>query len=441
MKGNENVTYKEARVYLDNVSKYGSVLGLGTIQKLLCGLGNPQDDLKFIHIAGTNGKGSVLAYTSTILSKAGYRVGRYLSPTVVSYLERIQVDGQWIPEDAFARLAASARKAIAPMETAGETHPTVFEIETAIAFLYFKEQDCDLVVLECGLGGATDATNIIRNTLLAVFTSISLDHMGILGNTPEEIASVKSGIIKPGCTVVTADQRPEVMGVLKERAEQLHCPCTIAGAGRAKLTEESYHGQILSYKGMEDVYCPLAGRHQITNAVTALETIFTLRTLGFHIPEEAIRQGMKETVWHGRFTCIGTDPLFFIDGAHNEDAAKCLRESLMAYFPGRHFIYIMGVFRDKDYETIADIMAPLAKSVHTVALPDPVRTLSAKELARVMERHCRDGIPVRAEPDLETAAAHALAEARVSDIIIAFGSLSYLGNMMLLRKPDQKFRI
>ena len=217
------MTYKEARVYLDEVSKYGSVLGLDTIRGLLRELGNPQDDLKFIHIAGTNGKGSVLAYTSTILSEAGYRTGRYVSPTVVSYLERIQIDGKWIPEDEFAELVEEVKKAIARMEARGEASPTVFEAETAVAFLYFREKRCDLVVLETGLGGLLDATNIVKNTELAVFASISRDHMGFLGETLEEIAANKAGIIKPGCTVVTSLQKPEVMAVLGGKARELKC--------------------------------------------------------------------------------------------------------------------------------------------------------------------------------------------------------------------------
>lgn len=429
-KGNENVTYKEARVYLDGVSKYGSVLGLGTIHKLLCELNNPQKDLKFIHIAGTNGKGSVLAYTSTILSKAGYRVGRYLSPTVVSYLERIQVDGQWIPEDVFATLTTMVQEAIARMEAAGETLPTVFEIETAIAFLYFKEQGCDLVVLECGLGGSTDATNIIENTLLSVFTSISRDHLGIIGNTLEEIATVKSGIIKPGCRVVSGTQPKKVLQILKQRAEALRCPFISADEKQALLLKEDYDGQLLSYKGIEKVYCPLAGRHQIGNVVTALETVLTLRTLGYHITEDALRQGLKETVWLGRFTCIGTNPLFIIDGAHNEDAARRLRETLEVYFPEKQFIYIVGVFRDKEYEEIVKIMGPLAKSVHTVKLPDSARTLPASELAKVMKRHCKNGISIQAEDSIKMAVKNALAEAKETDILLSFGSLSYLGQVM-----------
>lgn len=429
-KGNENVTYKEARVYLDKVSKYGSVLGLGTIHKLLCELDHPEDELKFIHIAGTNGKGSVLAYTSTILSKAGYRVGRYLSPTVVSYLERIQVDGQWIPRDAFARLTALVKEAIARMEAAGETSPTVFEAETAIAFLYFKEQGCDLVVLECGLGGATDATNVIKSTLLAVFTSVSLDHMGILGNSPEEIAAVKSGIIKPGCTVVTSRQRPDVEQVLAKKAKELGCPVVTADMEQAGLLAESFDGQIISYKEWDNLRCPLPGRYQPDNVVTALEAIKALRAKGFCITEEAVRQGLKETVWPGRFTVLRKRPLFIIDGAHNEEAAKRLKETLEVYFPDKSLIYIMGVFRDKEYEKIAGIMGPLAKSVYTVDLPDTARTFPAAELAEVMRRHCKTGIPVQAAGSVRSAVENALAEAHKDDVILSFGSLSYLGQVM-----------
>lgn len=434
------MTYKEARVYLDNVSKYGSVLGLGPIRKLLCELGNPQDDLQFIHIAGTNGKGSVLAYTSAILQKAGYRIGRYISPTVVSYLERIQVDTHWISEDAFARLASMVRKAIARMEAAGETLPTVFEIETAIAFLYFREQHCDLVVLECGLGGKTDATNIIENTLLAVFTSISRDHLGILGNTLEEIARVKSGIIKPGCAVVSAGQRPEVTRILTERADQLHCRFYPADSRQAEILAEDYTGQTFSYPFPENrgrdtdtaamsFHCSLAGRHQVDNAVTAIESIYALKTLGYSIPLAAIRQGLTSVVWHGRLTCLMKKPLFFIDGAHNEDASRRLRESLETYFPGKRLIYIMGVFRDKEYEKIAAVMGALAYSIYTVNLPDAGRTLPADELAAVMRRSCPPDTSVRSEESIPMAVEHALKEAEADDIILAFGSLSYLGRI------------
>ncbi len=430
------MTYKEARVYLDEVSKYGSVLGLDTIRGLLRELANPQDDLKFIHIAGTNGKGSVLAYTSTILSEAGYRTGRYVSPTVVSYLERIQVDGEWIPEEEFAELVEEVQKAIARMETLGEASPTVFEVETAIAFLYFKKMKCDIVVLETGLGGTLDATNIVENTAAAVFASIGRDHMGFLGDTLEEIAANKAGIIKPGCFVVTAEQKPEAMKVLEEKAGEFSCPMYTADSAQADIEEESWDGQRFSYGKWKDIGIALGGRHQIVNALTVLRLMEGLNEHGFRVPERAVREGFAKAVWPGRFTCIDRDPLFIIDGAHNEDAALKLRETVERYFSDRKLTFIMGVFKDKEYDKIARIMAPLAEKIYTIDLPDEGRTLKAEELKAAVAPYCAD---VEAVLDLHTAVDRAYETGNAEDVILAFGSLSYLGQVMdLVRQRKEK---
>lgn len=428
------MTYKEARVYLDELSKYGSVLGLDTIRGLLRELGNPQDDLKFIHIAGTNGKGSVLAYTSTILSEAGYRIGRYVSPTVVSYLERIQVNSVWISEERFAELTEKVKEAIARMEAAGEHSPTVFEAETAIAFLYFKRMNCDLVVLEAGLGGELDATNIIKNTVCAVFASISMDHIGILGNTLEEIAENKAGIIKSGCGVVSSAQKKSVNEILQSRARQTGCEYIAAEPESAEIYEEDYHGIWFSYKEFgtrsDSIHTSMAGRNQIDNAVTALEVIRFLRKQGYKIEDAAVKKGMKNTYWPGRFSCIGEDPVFLLDGAHNEDAAIKLSESLEAYFPDRKKIGIMGVFKDKEYRKIVQIMGPLFSEIYTVDLPDRKRGLPARELAEIILHFCPSvRIPDQTFSQQETveyAVRHALRDAQSQDIIVVFGSLSYL---------------
>ena len=437
------MTYREARVYLDEMSKYGSVLGLDTIRGLLRELGNPQDDLKFIHIAGTNGKGSVLAYTSTILSEAGYRVGRYVSPTVVSYLERIQTDGEWIPEEKFAQLTEKVRDAIARMEAAGEHSPTVFEAETAIAFLYFREMKCDLVVLEAGLGGELDATNIVSNTICAVFTSIGRDHIGVIGDTVEEIAQNKAGIIKPGCTVVSVRQRESVNEVIKSRAEACGCSYVQADPRRAEILEESHRGTRFAYSGWknggecrdrgEKFHTVLAGRNQIENAVTALEVIRALQERGYAVSTEAVKRGMERTVWPGRFTCLGENPVFILDGAHNEDAALKLKESVETYFHGRRLVYITGVFRDKEYRRIARIMGPAADTVFTVDLPDRNRGLPASELAEVYRDYCGDvRAPEREMPGneasetVERAVRAAIQEAAEEDVVLVFGSLSFL---------------
>ena len=435
-KGKKSVTYKEARVYLDELSKYGSVLGLDTVRGLLRELGNPQDDLKFIHIAGTNGKGSVLAYTSTILSEAGYRIGRYVSPTVVSYLERIQVDGRWISEEEFAEKTAQVRDAIARSERNKERVPTVFEAETAIAFLYFREMKCDLVVLEAGLGGAFDATNVVENTICAVFSSISRDHIGIIGNTLEEIAKNKAGILKRGCQAVSARQKAKVRDVLKRSARQLGCGFREADPEQAEIINEDERGIRFSYKEYDGMQSGMSGTFQIENLTTALEVISALRDSGYDIEETAVKSGLERTFWPGRFQCIGQDPVFLLDGAHNEEAALCLRESVKTYFPGRKLICIMGVFRDKEYKRIEEIMCPLASSVYTVDLPDRKRGLPGKELAEEAEKYCSDvryfadgtcsDVPAGTNTGIRRAVRAALDKAEKEDVILAFGSLSYL---------------
>ncbi len=431
------VTYKEARVYLDEMSKYGSVLGLDGIRGLLGELGNPQDDLKFIHIAGTNGKGSVLAYTSTILSKAGYRTGRYVSPTVMGYLEKIQVDGQWISEEEFAEITTEVQKAIASLKESGGLIPTLFEAETAIAFLYFKKMKCDLVVLETGLGGALDATNIIENTLCAVFSNISLDHLGVIGDSLKEIARTKAGIIKKGCQVVSASQKEIVARVLRQECMK------VLGDGNSsrnvwpkkgyrevmpdclQVLREDYKSMTLNYKTFKNLSSPLTGFHQRRNLATALEVVLALREMGYEISDEAVSLGVAETSWPGRYTCLKEDPIFIIDGAHNEEAAHRLRESLEHDFGGRNLILILGVFKDKDYESIASILCPLASHVYTVNLPNKERSLPAKDLAGTVKKYCRQ---VKEEPSIKGAVADAMMMAREDDsVVVACGSLSYLG--------------
>ena len=434
---NKRVTYKEARVYLDEVSKYGSVLGLDTVLELLDELGNPQDALKFIHIAGTNGKGSVLAFTSTILSEAGYRIGRYISPTVISYLERIQVDGTWVSEREFAGYVEEVQKAVARMETRGMLCPTVFEMETAIAFLHFRKKKCDFVVLETGLGGNLDATNIVKNTVFAVFTSISRDHMGFLGETLEEITENKSGIIKPGCIVVSAAQEPEAEHILRKRAESLGCPIVFASPEESVIHEETYKGMTFTYPrwGNMPVNIRMAGRYQLLNAAVVLELVKLLE-----IPRGAVLDGFEKARWTGRFTCICEEPLFIIDGAHNRDAAARLTESVRQYFSGKHIIFIMGVFRDKEYEEIARQTAPLAESIYTVELPDKDRTLKAEKLKDACAFYCTG--EVRAAAGIKDAVYASWQEAceKKECVILAFGSLSYLGEVMQEVKRIENMR-
>lgn len=420
------MNYEEARVYLDSVAKYGSVLGLDAMRELLKRLGNPEKELKFIHIAGTNGKGSVLAFLSTVLTRSGFRVGRYISPTLFSYRERIQVDGAYIEKEPLARLTTAIREASESMERDGLRGATAFEQETALGFLYFKEKKCDIVVLETGMGGRDDATNVIEDSLMEVFSSISLDHLGVLGNNLTEIAECKADIIKEHTLVVSAPQKPEVEAVLERFARERHSELYMVKQTDISDVEYGFETQRLSYKGEKHITIHLSGACQMENAAVALEAVEGLRKLGFEISDEALKKGMEETVWRGRFTCLMKDPVFIMDGAHNEDAARQLVRSIEQYFPGKKLSYIMGVFRDKDYEKVIRITAPYAKRVTAIETPKNPRALPKEELKKAWEEW---KIPVETADTIEDAVDKNIKTAEKDEVIIAFGSLSFLGEI------------
>lgn len=418
------MNYKEARVYLDEVSKYGSVLGLESMRELLRRLGDPQNELKFIHISGTNGKGSVLAYLSTILSGAGYRTGRYISPTLFSYRERIQVDGEYIEKESLACHVTAIAAAAEDMQKAGLPSPTVFEIETALAFLYFKEKRCDIVTLEVGCGGLLDATNVITTTLMEVIASISMDHTDLLGDTLAKIAAQKAGIIKPDTMVVSAQQKSEAAQVIEDTCKEQHCTLQMVDESKISNVHYGAEGQTFSYKTWENVAISLAGSYQIKNAALALEGVEAMRKLGYALSDQQVREGLLHTAWRGRFTTLRRDPTVIIDGAHNPAAALELKESLERYFPGKTLYFVMGMFKDKDYAQVIDLTAPLARHIITVETPGNPRAMPARELAEAVGK---------VNPSVEWAdsVAHgvekALAMAGKEDAVIIFGSLSFLG--------------
>lgn len=418
------MNYKEARVYLDEVSKYGSVLGLESMRELLHRLGDPQNELKFIHISGTNGKGSVLVYLSTILSGAGYRTGRYISPTLFSYRERIQVDGEYIEKESLACHVTAIAAAAEDMQKAGLPSPTVFEIETALAFLYFKEKRCDIVTLEVGCGGLLDATNVITTTVMEVIASISMDHTDLLGDTLAKIAAQKAGIIKPDTMVVSAQQKSEAAQVIEDTCKEQHCTLQMVDESKISNVHYGAEGQTFSYKTWENVAISLAGSYQIKNAALALEGVEALRKLGYALSGQQVREGLLHTAWRGRFTTLRRDPTVIIDGAHNPAAALELKESLERYFPGKTLYFVMGIFKDKDYAQVIDLTAPLARHIITVETPGNPRALPARELAEAVGK---------VNPSVEWAdsVAHgvekALAMAGKEDAVIVFGSLSFLG--------------
>ncbi len=420
--------YAQALEYLEKVKKYGVVLGLETTMELCRRLGNPQDDLKFIHIAGTNGKGSILAYVSTVLKEAGYKTGRYdVSPRMRDYREMIQVNGRMITKKAVGELTELVRAAADSMVEDGFSHPTVVEMETAMGFLYFKQMGCQIVVLETGLGGLLDATNVVKNTLVAAFASISMDHMDFLGKTLESIAKQKAGIIKPGCKVVTGCQDAAVMAVLSENTKYNKCDFIIADAEKATKVKYGVAKQQFDYGELKNVEITLAGQCQIANCITAIEVIKALEPFGFPVSEKALRTGLKETRWDGRFTVLQKHPLFIVDGAHNRDAAKKLADSLRFYFTNKRIIYIMGVLRDKEYDKVIEETFSLADQIITLTPPDNPRALPAYELAVAV----KDFHPnVTCVDSVEEAVEIAGLLAGKDDVIVAFGSLTYLGRVM-----------
>lgn len=416
----------ETQDYLDNIGKLGSRPGLDSIRELLRRLGNPQDDLRFIHVAGTNGKGSTASLIANILTGAGYKTGKYTSPAVFVYEERYCVNNRNITKKQFAEILTVVAEAADAMEQEGFGHPTVFEVETAVALLFFKEKACDYVVLECGMGGLLDATNIVTTTEVCVFASISMDHMQFLGDTLEAIARTKSGIIKQGSTVVCGVQKPSVTAVIEQAAAEKGCSFYAVDASKIRKVRCKTEGITYDYDTWHDVKTTLAGEYQTENVSLALECVRALRERGLTISDKAVYTGIATTGWSGRFTTIAKSPLFIIDGAHNADAAEKLGKQIANHFTNKRIIYIMGILKDKDVEKIVASTCSLAECIVTVTTPNNPRALHALDLAQVVREYNPN---VTAADSIEEAVemAHLLSDNK--SVIIAFGSLSYLGRL------------
>ncbi|MDE7331503.1 MAG: bifunctional folylpolyglutamate synthase/dihydrofolate synthase [Lachnospiraceae bacterium] len=420
------MTYGQVMDYVEELGKLGSVMGLANMENLCEKLGNPQRDLSFVHIAGTNGKGSALAFLSEMLKAAGYRTGRYLSPVILGYRERIQINGRNISQKDLCRLMTDMKGICQELVEEGKPQPTAFEVETAMAFQYFKEKNCQIVVLETGLGGLLDATNVIPSPLVTVFTAIGFDHMGILGNTLEKIAGNKAGIIKAGTLAAALKGEEEVMKVLEKRAAELDVPLVVADPARAKVGRQSPEKQVFSYENYKNLTISLGGLYQIDNAVLALTAAKLLDRAGFPISQKAVYLGLAKALWPGRFQVLGKNPYFIADGAHNGQGAQRLRETLQFYFTNRRIIYIIGVLRDKDQDTILKELCPLAEQVLTIPTKGE-RGLSSYELAvKAKEYHSN----VSALDSVEEAVELAYLLADKDTVIVAFGSLSYLGELI-----------
>ncbi len=443
------MTYKEAIAYKDSTIQYGSIPGLDTIRELMQRLGNPQDALHFIHVAGTNGKGSVSVFLSSVLTAAGYKTGSYNSPVVCTEREFARVNGRNISEANYAKYMEPVAAAAETMTAAGFAHPTVFEIETAMALLFFAGNHCDVVVLEAGMGGAGDATNLVKTTDLAVLTSISMDHADYLGHSLEEIAKQKAGIIKPGCRVAVmgpgaADRQgsEKALETILAKCAAERVPYVIAQPENAFDIRHAFPQQVFSYGDVRKMRISLQGTYQIDNAVLVLEAVKQLRLSGYQISEAQLRKGLAEARWPGRFDVVCKKPLFIVDGAHNEDAACRLAESVELYFTNHRIIYIMGVLKDKEYEKICRQTAGLASDIITVATPHNPRALPAITLAEELRRY-HDRVTAADSVEEAVELALLLAASPVGEqepVIIAFGSLSYLGEIYHIMQHREQIR-
>lgn len=425
------MTYDEMKRYIEGVAKSGIHLGLCRIEELLYRLSNPEKNLCVIHVAGTNGKGSFSTFISQILIESGYKVGRYISPTLYGYRERLQINHRWIAKETAAWLMTMVREGCEAMAADGFEYPTLFEIETAMAFLYFKQSQCDFVVLEAGMGGREDSTNVIEKPLLSVITSISLDHMAVLGRSIHEISEQKAGIIKEGCPVLVYEQSETALEVIRREAEGKHAFVTVADWKGLCIKKTGLVGQCFDYKDYKALEIRMPGVYQIYNAAAAVAAATVLRASGISISREAIYAGLKNAVWPGRFEVLSKNPLVIVDGAHNEGGAQALRESIETYFKNKKLIGLMGVFADKDYEKILGILLPYFKVLYTHK-PEGGRGLISSALAQ-SARRMADKLGVRIqiiETETVSEAAELSAEAASpDDVILSFGSLSTIGQL------------
>ena len=403
--------------------------GLDRMAALLALLGDPQKQLRFVHITGTNGKGSTAAMLAAVLTAAGYSTGLFTSPHLRRYNERIRVDGREISDGELSALLEEVRPLLARL---GEK-PSQFELLTALGLLYFQRKGCDLAVLEVGMGGRLDPTNVIPVPEAAVITAVGLDHTAYLGTTVPQVAGEKAGIIKPGCEVILSHQNREVLDVVAARCADTGARLTVTAPEALTVTAHSLDGQRFSYRDRQDLRIALLGPYQTQNASAALDAADALRRRGWTIPEEALRRGLASASWPGRFEVLQRSPAVLVDGAHNPNGAAALADCLRTCLPNRPVTFVMGVMADKDSAGMLDLMAPLAKSFVTVT-PDSSRALDAAALAS--DIRSRFGLTVRDAGTVEDGVALALSDAGPEDAVCVFGSLYQVGTVRAMFGRD-----
>ncbi|MGI6706461.1 MAG: bifunctional folylpolyglutamate synthase/dihydrofolate synthase [Clostridia bacterium] len=427
------MNYEESIEYIHSTSKFGSKLGLRNITVLLDLLGNPQESFLSVHVGGTNGKGSTCAYVESVLRHAGFKVGMFISPYLEKFTERIQVNGQQIPEDHLSRITTRVRSMVEKMVSMGHAHPTEFEIVTAIGFCYFKEQKVDIAVVEVGLGGRLDSTNVIQS-LVSVITSISYDHMHVLGNSLEQIAYEKAGIIKEGGTVVLYPQEAEAEQVIKRVCHERKARLYDVSQARIEVAKSEIGKQIFSFSygdyQFNDIMIGMIGRHQIMNAAAALMAIIALKEKGYSIPNDAVFKGFTNSRWPGRFEMMTHDPMIILDGAHNGQGARILCQTVEEYLENKRIILVTGMLQDKEVSKMVKHFAGMATKV-IVTTPDGPRAMDPHHLADEFKRY---DLSVDVEPDSSKAIRHALALYSPETAIVVAGSLYLVGNVRTILK-------
>lgn len=372
------MNYKEALEYIHAISSLGSRPGLDRITKLLSRLKNPEKRLRFVQVAGTNGKGSVSVMLSEILSEAGYKVGLYTSPYIVRFNERIKIDGNSISDEDLAQITEKVKAEAEKMAD----HPTEFELITAVALEYYKEKKCDIVILEAGMGGRYDATNAVENTILSVITGISLDHTDYLGDTIEKIASEKAGIIKNNAPVIFGGVNETARKVIKEEADGKRSEFLTSERDALTDISVSSEGINFNYKNYKGLKLSMVGSYQPVNAAIVLKAVEVLKEKGFNVEEKMIREALNRVRWPARMEKISEDPIIYYDGGHNREGVEAAVQSVKAIFGEEKVYVISGVMRDKEYDFIAKRLSSVAKKVFTVT-PENPRSLPSNEFAKV----------------------------------------------------------
>ena len=413
--------YEQALAYIHNVKWQGVKPGLERTQALLAALGNPEKSLNFVHIAGTNGKGSTASYIAAVLQKAGYRTGLYISPFILRFNERMQVDSEHITDDELVRLTQEIR----PIADAMEEAPTEFELITALAMKHFKHKGCDVVVLEVGMGGELDSTNVIETPDVAVITAIGFDHVAELGPTLVDIAGAKAGIIKSGGDVVIYGGEPEVESVLESKCAAVGAVLHRADYSRISNERFSLGGIEMQFAPYGSLAIPLLGVYQPKNAATAITALEVLRGKGYKIGDGDIVGGIAQVRWPGRFEVLGRDPVFILDGSHNPQGVEATAASLRRYFTDSKITFVVGVMADKDVDSMIRHIAPLASSLIAVK-PDYYRAMAAAELAEKLSRY---GVAVYTGETMESGVAQAISIAGPAGIVCAIGSLYFSANI------------